>query len=107
MICEILNDDGTMARLPDLVKFAKAHDLKMGSIESLIRYRQVEYGRMPLLGYLAMDDARMLTRADFVRLGLVTGPGASEKLPYSTRYLDGFEERYCHDPYWNEEATGG
>lgn len=40
VICEILNDDGTMARLPDLVKFAKAHDLKMGSIESLIRYRQ-------------------------------------------------------------------
>ena len=40
MICEILNDDGTMARLPDLVKFAKAHGLKMGSIESLIRYRQ-------------------------------------------------------------------
>jgi 3,4-dihydroxy 2-butanone 4-phosphate synthase/GTP cyclohydrolase II len=40
VICEILNDDGTMARLPDLVKFAKAHDLKIGSIESLIRYRQ-------------------------------------------------------------------
>jgi 3,4-dihydroxy 2-butanone 4-phosphate synthase/GTP cyclohydrolase II len=42
VICEILkdDDDGTMARLPDLVKFAKEHDLKIGTIESLIRYRQ-------------------------------------------------------------------
>jgi len=40
VICEILNDDGTMARLPELIKFAKEHDLKIGTIESLIRYRQ-------------------------------------------------------------------
>lgn len=39
VICEILNEDGTMARLPDLVEFAKAHDLKIGTIEDLIRYR--------------------------------------------------------------------
>lgn len=40
VICEILNDDGTMARLPELVKFASEHGLKLGTIESLIRYRQ-------------------------------------------------------------------
>jgi 3,4-dihydroxy 2-butanone 4-phosphate synthase/GTP cyclohydrolase II len=40
VICEIMNDDGTMARLPELVKFAKEHDLKICTIESLIRYRQ-------------------------------------------------------------------
>ena len=40
VICEILNDDGTMARLPQLRKFAKKHDLKMGSIEALIRHRR-------------------------------------------------------------------
>ena len=39
VICEILKDDGTMARLPDLVAFAKAHQLKIGAIADLIRYR--------------------------------------------------------------------
>ena len=39
VICEIMNDDGTMARMPDLVPFAKKHGLKIGSIEDLIAYR--------------------------------------------------------------------
>ena len=39
VIVEILNDDGTMARRPDLEVFAKEHNLKMGSIEDLIKYR--------------------------------------------------------------------
>ncbi len=39
VICEIMNDDGTMARMPDLVPFAKTHGLKIGSIEDLIAYR--------------------------------------------------------------------
>lgn len=39
VIVEILNDDGTMARRPDLETFAKEHDLKIGTIEDLIRYR--------------------------------------------------------------------
>ncbi len=40
VICEILNDDGTMARRPDLDRFAKKHDLKIGTIADLIKYRQ-------------------------------------------------------------------
>lgn len=40
VICEILNDDGTMARMPQLIEFAKKHGLKICTIESLIRYRQ-------------------------------------------------------------------
>ncbi len=40
VICEVMNDDGTMARLPQLIEFAKAHQLKIGTIESLIRHRQ-------------------------------------------------------------------
>ena len=40
VICEIMNDDGTMARLPDLVKFAQFHGLKIGTIEDLIAYRR-------------------------------------------------------------------
>jgi len=39
VICEIMNDDGTMARLPDLVKFAKRHGLKIATIADLIAYR--------------------------------------------------------------------
>jgi 3,4-dihydroxy 2-butanone 4-phosphate synthase/GTP cyclohydrolase II len=40
VICEIINDDGTMARLPDLVPFAQLHGLKIGTIADLIAYRR-------------------------------------------------------------------
>jgi len=40
VICEIMNDDGTMARLPDLVSFAQKHNLKIGTISDLIAYRR-------------------------------------------------------------------
>jgi len=39
VICEIMNDDGTMARLPELIAFATAHSLKIGTIADLIHYR--------------------------------------------------------------------
>jgi 3,4-dihydroxy 2-butanone 4-phosphate synthase/GTP cyclohydrolase II len=39
VICEIMNEDGTMARLPDLVKFAQRHNLKIATIADLIAYR--------------------------------------------------------------------
>ena len=38
-ICEILKDDGSMARLPDLLEFAETHQLRIGAISDLIRYR--------------------------------------------------------------------
>ncbi|MGK2285904.1 3,4-dihydroxy-2-butanone-4-phosphate synthase [Pedomonas sp. V897] len=40
VICEIMNDDGTMARLPDLIAFAQLHGLKVGTIADLIAYRR-------------------------------------------------------------------
>ena len=40
VICEIMNDDGTMARLPDLVKFAQLHGLKVATIADLIAFRR-------------------------------------------------------------------
>lgn len=40
VICEIMNDDGTMARLPDLIKFAQFHGIKIGTIADLIAYRR-------------------------------------------------------------------
>ena len=40
VICEIMNEDGSMARLPDLVAFAQKHNLKIGTISDLIGYRR-------------------------------------------------------------------
>src|ERR1700730_735008 len=39
VLCEIMNDDGTMARLPDLIPFARHHGLRLGAIADLIHYR--------------------------------------------------------------------
>jgi 3,4-dihydroxy-2-butanone 4-phosphate synthase/GTP cyclohydrolase II len=39
VICEIVNDDGTMARVPDLIKFCKAHNLLMITVDALAKYR--------------------------------------------------------------------
>ena len=39
VICEIMNDDGTMARLPELIRIAKKFDLKILTIDELVKYR--------------------------------------------------------------------
>lgn len=66
VICEILKDDGSMARLPDLIEFAQKHQLKIGTIADLIHYRseneslieraaereiETPYGKMRLIAY--------------------------------------------------------
>jgi len=75
----------------------------------LIRYRQIEHHLMPLMAYLAMDDPCALTRADFIRLGLASGPATSGSLPFSEHHLRDFEDRYCYDRYWegHERARSG
>tara|TARA_Y100000748_G_scaffold303824_1_gene310360 strand:- start:4595 stop:5722 length:1128 start_codon:yes stop_codon:yes gene_type:complete len=40
VICEIMNDDGTMARIPDLIKFSEKHNIRIGKIVDLIAYRR-------------------------------------------------------------------
>lgn len=40
VLCEIMNEDGSMARLPDLEIYAKKHDLKIGTIEDLAKYKE-------------------------------------------------------------------
>lgn len=40
VICEVINDDGTMARLPELIQFAKKHKIKIGTIEDLVQFRK-------------------------------------------------------------------
>jgi len=50
VICEIVNDDGTMARVPDLVRFCERHDLVMISVAALVRYRLESNDDRPLEG---------------------------------------------------------
>lgn len=81
VICEILKDDGTMARLPDLLEFARQHQLKIGTIADLIHYRsqtetliervaekiiQTAYAEFKLIAYLDRT-------ADETHLALVKG----------------------------------
>ena len=49
VICEIMNEDGTMSRMPDLVKFARKHKLKICSIEDLIKYRSEKDGLIEMM----------------------------------------------------------
>ena len=57
VICEIMNDDGTMARLPDLVKFAQFHGLKIGTIADLISYRRRWDNLVANVGATEIDSA--------------------------------------------------
>ena len=57
VICEIMKDDGTMARLPDLQKFAAEHGLKIGSIASLIEHRSRVESLVEPLGTRSMQTA--------------------------------------------------
>lgn len=66
-----------------------------------IRYRQIEYHRMPLLAYLSFSDPHTLSRGDFARLALITKAGPSETLPYSEKELAHFEQYYCNDKFWD------
>jgi len=74
-----------------------------------LRYRQLEYYRMPLMAFLAVEDPTELSRADFVRLGLLTRPGDRETLPYSQASLENFEADYCDDRFWGRagESVSG
>jgi hypothetical protein len=75
------------------------HDLEDHA--GALRYQQIEYYRMPMMAYLAVDDPRALTRNDFIRLGLVTAPADCDTaLPFAQRHLDDFERQYCDDRYW-------
>ncbi len=72
----------------------------------LLRYRQIEYYRMPVMAYLSLDEPRDLTRNDFIRLGLVTGSAAADTtLPYAENHLADFEQRYCYDRFWADAGA--
>ncbi len=73
--------------------------------DGVLRYRQIEYYRMPLTGYLALDKPRALSREDFIRFGLVTGAAdvrLDAGLPYAEQHLADFEQRHCYDRFWTD-----
>src|SRR6202046_604538 len=87
VLCEIMNDDGTMARLPQLIKFARKHKLKICTIEALIKYRRererlvervevvklpTEYGEFDLYLYRSKVDGQH-------HLALVRGDVADQR----------------------------
>ena len=72
VICEIMNEDGSMARVPELLKFCEKHNLKIASIAKLIEYRlqresqikrvecvnlPTDYGEFKLIGYQSITSA--------------------------------------------------
>jgi 3,4-dihydroxy 2-butanone 4-phosphate synthase / GTP cyclohydrolase II len=74
VICEIIKEDGTMARLPDLIEFKQKHGLKLISIEAMIKYRNekerlvervvetplvIEHGEFTVIGYVNQLDDKM------------------------------------------------
>ncbi len=71
-----------------------------------LRYRLIEYHRMPAMAYLAVDEPRRLTREDWVRTGLATVLRPDEALPLNDRSVIEFEQRYCQDRYWQNSESG-
>ena len=65
-----------------------------------IRYRQLEYHRLPKMTFLSFDDPFALNREDFVRLGQATQPDDGHPLPYSEQVMDEFERTACYDRFW-------
>ena len=98
LIVEIMNEDGTMARRPQLEEFAAKHELKMGTIADLIEYRALheqsvelrdsktvttEFGDFELHTFLDLIDDTVhyaLTRGDIVKTG---NPGAGADRQYA------------------------
>jgi 3,4-dihydroxy 2-butanone 4-phosphate synthase/GTP cyclohydrolase II len=58
VICEVMNDDGTMARLPDLIAFGRSHGLKIGTIADLIEHRSRNESLVSRIGQRKLTTAQ-------------------------------------------------
>jgi len=79
VICEIVNDDGTMARVPDLIRFCRKHDLLMITVDALAEYRlEVEYEESldGILDFLPVSLRHRVTELDYSSQGVGLQPGA-------------------------------
>jgi 3,4-dihydroxy 2-butanone 4-phosphate synthase / GTP cyclohydrolase II len=102
VLCEVLNDDGSMARLPDLRNFCGKHNLKMCSIADLIEYRRrreklvkreialklpTDFGEFDLFAYSSMVDHEPHLALTLGGIGAETAPGVvpAQTLPVLVR----------------------
>jgi len=76
VICEIMKDDGTMARLPDLIDFAQEHKLKIGTIADLIHYRSQHESIVERVGERTM----LTTHGNFKAIAYRDKPSGSAHL---------------------------
>ncbi len=67
VICEVLKDDGSMARLPDLIEFSKQHNIKIGTIADLIQYRSEHESLVQRVAERTMQTAQGTFRAILYR----------------------------------------
>jgi len=102
VICEIMNEDGTMARVPQLIEFCLAHNLKLATVADLIRYRMqheryvrriaesvlpTKHGNFRMIAYSSDIDHEVhvaLVRGDLggdASAGIATGPRADDTAP--------------------------
>ena len=96
VICEIMNDDGTMARLPDLVSFAQKHNLKLGTIADLIAPPAADraagaQGRGRVFKHAAGGDWRAIVYRQHG--GIPGASGAGERRHLGRRAGDGADAR--------------
>ncbi len=112
VICEIMNEDGTMARLPELEQFARQHGLKIGTIADLIRYRMehestvqrvgecllpTEFGEFRVVAY--HDDIDDRVHLALVRGELARGRPALVRVHVQESLLDLFTDAHRHGPW--------
>lgn len=71
-----------------------------------LRYRLIEYHRMPVMAFLAIEQPRALSREDWVRLGLASLLHPDESLPVNEPRVADFEKGYCQDRFWNDTEAG-
>lgn len=71
-----------------------------------LRYRLIEYHRMPVMAYLNLDQPRILSREQWVRIGLATVLHPDEALPVNEPTVLEFERRYCQDRFWTDTQAG-
>ncbi len=109
VICEIMNDDGTMARLPDLVAFAQRHNLKLGTIADLIAHRRrterlVRRMQEGAFTHVAGGEWRLIVYANTVEyqehLALVKGDLSGPEPPLVRMHAVDLLDDMTGGPHW-------
>jgi len=81
---------------------ALAHSSEPGEL----RYRLIEYHRMPVMAYVSLDQPRTLTPEDWIRIGMASTLHPDEQLPVNEPTIVNFESLYCQDRFWTDSEVG-